>query len=129
MSCAPGALWTSSHPRDGRPGKASRASIGIGSAALVSLISTTPPLLERLRTIRDTTNRTRLLQGSRLPAAPAKAPLEYSRGPEKTWVYGGLRVADGHAVTMCASSRNSAFYQDFLRLEKQANPLVLYYDY
>ena len=24
-----------------------------------------------------------------------KAPLEYSRGPEKTWVYGGLRVADG----------------------------------
>lgn len=29
-----------------------------------------------------------------------KAPLEYSRGPEKTWVYGGLRVADGQAVTM-----------------------------
>jgi hypothetical protein len=51
-----------------------------------------------------------------------KAPLEYSRGPEKTWVYGGLRVADGHAVTLCASSRNSAFYQDFLRLEEQANP-------
>jgi hypothetical protein len=51
-----------------------------------------------------------------------KAPLEYSRGPEKTWVYGGLRVADGHAVTMCASSRNSAFYQDFLQLEEQANP-------
>ena len=50
------------------------------------------------------------------------APLEYSRGPEKTWVYGGLRVADGHAVTMCASSRNSAFYQDFLQLEEQANP-------
>src|SRR5215510_14741148 len=51
-----------------------------------------------------------------------KAPLEYSRGPEKTWVYGGLRVADGHAVTLCAPSRNSAFYQDFLRLEEQANP-------
>jgi DDE superfamily endonuclease len=51
-----------------------------------------------------------------------KAPLEYSRGPEKTWVYGGLRVADGHAVTMCAPSRNSAFYQDFLQLEEQANP-------
>ena len=33
-----------------------------------------------------------------------KAPLEYSRGPEKTWVYGGLRVAGGHAVTMCAPS-------------------------
>jgi len=50
-----------------------------------------------------------------------KAPLEYSRGPEKTWVYGGLRVRDGQAVTMCAASRNSAFYQDFLQLEEQAN--------
>ena len=51
-----------------------------------------------------------------------KAPLEYSRGPEKTWVYGGLRVADGHAVTLCAPSRNSAFYQDFLQLAEQASP-------
>ena len=51
-----------------------------------------------------------------------KAPLEYSRGPEKTWIYGGLRVRDGQAVTMCAPSRNSAFYQDFLQLEEQANP-------
>ena len=51
-----------------------------------------------------------------------KAPLEYSRGPEKTWVYGGLRVADGQAITMCASSRNSAFYQDFLQRAEQANP-------
>ena len=51
-----------------------------------------------------------------------KAPLEYSRGPEKTWVYGGLRVADGQAVTLCAPSRNSAFYQDFLQLEEQADP-------
>lgn len=24
-----------------------------------------------------------------------KEPLEYARGVEKTWVYGGLRVADG----------------------------------
>jgi hypothetical protein len=48
--------------------------------------------------------------------------MEYSRGPEKTWVYGGLRVADGQAVTLCAPSRNSAFYQDFLQLEEQANP-------
>ena len=51
-----------------------------------------------------------------------KAPLEYSRGPEKTWVYGGLRVADGHAVTMCAPSRNSAAYQDFLQRAEHANP-------
>src|SRR5262249_50191610 len=26
-----------------------------------------------------------------------KAPLEYARGPDKTWVYGGLRVAGGQA--------------------------------
>jgi len=51
-----------------------------------------------------------------------KAPLEYSRGPEKTWVYGGLRVRDGKAVTLCAPSRNSRFYQEFLQLEEQANP-------
>jgi hypothetical protein len=37
-----------------------------------------------------------------------KAPLEYSRGPEKTWVYGGLRVAGGQEVTMGAPSRNSS---------------------
>jgi hypothetical protein len=24
-----------------------------------------------------------------------KAPLDYGRGPEKTWVYGALRVGDG----------------------------------
>ena len=70
-----------------------------------------------------------------LPPAPGwspdghriKAPLEYSRGPEKTWVYGGLRVADGQAVTMCAPSRNSAFYQDFLQLAEQANPEGMIY--
>jgi hypothetical protein len=51
-----------------------------------------------------------------------KAPLEYSRGPEKTRVYGGLRPAGGPAVTLCAPSRNSACCQDFLQLEEQANP-------
>jgi hypothetical protein len=45
-----------------------------------------------------------------------KAPLEYSRGPEKTWVYGGLRIADGHTVTMTAASRNSVGWQRFLSL-------------
>ena len=34
--------------------------------------------------------------------------------PEKTWVYGGVRLRDGQAVTMCAECRNSACYQDFL---------------
>jgi hypothetical protein len=51
-----------------------------------------------------------------------KAPLNYSRGPEKTWVYGALRVADGIAVTMCASSRNSVNYQEFLHLVEKTNP-------
>lgn len=51
-----------------------------------------------------------------------KAPLEYSRGPEKTWVYGGLRIRDGQAVTLTASSRNSASYQRFLQLIEQTNP-------
>jgi hypothetical protein len=56
-----------------------------------------------------------------------KAPLEYSRGREKTWVYRGLRVADGQADTMRAPSRNSAAYQDFLQLEERANPEGLTY--
>ncbi|MET8419822.1 transposase [Streptomyces sp. NPDC005134] len=49
------------------------------------------------------------------PPAPAwspdghriKAELDYSRGPEKTWVNGGLRVRDGQQITMSASSHNS----------------------
>jgi hypothetical protein len=45
-----------------------------------------------------------------------KAPLEYGRGAEKVWVYGGLRVGDGQAVTLTASSRNSTGYQQFLGL-------------
>jgi hypothetical protein len=65
-----------------------------------------------------------------LPPAPGwsrggqriKAPLEYSRGPEKTWVYGGLRVADGQEVTMCALSRNSEHYRRFLQQVEDANP-------
>jgi hypothetical protein len=51
-----------------------------------------------------------------------KAPLEYSRGMDKTWVYGALRVGDGHEVTMTAPSRNSVNYQRFLGLMEQANP-------
>ena len=51
-----------------------------------------------------------------------KAPLTYSRGPEKTWIYGGLRIGDGQAVTCCAPSRNSAHWQEFLARLEQANP-------
>lgn len=48
--------------------------------------------------------------------------MEYSRGPEKTWVYGAVRVRDGQAVTLTASSRNSLYYQRFLDLVEQVNP-------
>ncbi|MFD8161061.1 transposase [Streptomyces malaysiensis] len=64
------------------------------------------------------------------PPAPAWSPdghrieaeLDYTRGPEKTWVHGGLRPSDGQAVTMTASSRNSAFHQQFLQQVEDANP-------
>ncbi|KOU53093.1 transposase [Streptomyces sp. WM6378] len=64
------------------------------------------------------------------PPAPGWSPdghrikneLDYSRGPEKTWVYGGLRVRDGIEVTMTAASRNSVNYQQFLRRVEDANP-------
>lgn len=36
-----------------------------------------------------------------------KAPLDYVRGPEKTWIYGALRVRDGKELTRCAPARNS----------------------
>jgi hypothetical protein len=39
-----------------------------------------------------------------------KAPLEYSRGQEKVWVYGALRVRDGQEITLTAPSRNTAGY-------------------
>jgi hypothetical protein len=51
-----------------------------------------------------------------------KAPLQYARGPDKTWIYGGLRVANRQAITMCAPSRNSTSYQDFVAQAEQANP-------
>ncbi|MEU6774681.1 IS630 family transposase [Streptomyces sp. NPDC046759] len=51
-----------------------------------------------------------------------KSEVDYGRGPERTWVYGALRVRDGHEVTMTASSRNSAFYQQFLQRVEAANP-------
>jgi hypothetical protein len=51
-----------------------------------------------------------------------KALLDYSRGPEKTWVYSALRVGDGRAVTLTAPSRNSAGYQRLLAAVETANP-------
>jgi hypothetical protein len=52
-----------------------------------------------------------------------KARLVYGGGPEKTWVYGALRVGDGQAVTMTAPSRNSVGYQRLLATVEAANPL------
>src|SRR3712207_4202403 len=51
-----------------------------------------------------------------------KAPLEYSRGPEKVWVYGALRVRDGKALTLTASSRTTKAYLRLLEAVAQANP-------
>ncbi|WP_240351029.1 transposase [Streptomyces olivoreticuli] len=64
------------------------------------------------------------------PSAPGWSPdghrikseLDYSRGQEKTWVYGGLRVRDGQQVTMTAPSRNSTFYQQFRKRLETGNP-------
>ena len=44
-----------------------------------------------------------------------KAPLEYSRGEEKVWVYGALRVRDGREITLTAPSRNTAGYLHLLQ--------------
>ncbi len=51
-----------------------------------------------------------------------KAPLDYERGPEKTWVYGALRVRDGKEVTRCAASRNSKGYIALLADIEADNP-------
>jgi hypothetical protein len=63
------------------------------------------------------------------PPAPAwspdghriKAELDYSRGPEKAWAYGGLRPAGGQALTTTAPSRTSVFHQQFLQQIEDAN--------
>jgi transposase len=51
-----------------------------------------------------------------------KAPLEYSRGTDKTWVYGALRIRDGHEITCCAPSRNSDGWIQLLGEVARANP-------
>jgi hypothetical protein len=51
-----------------------------------------------------------------------KAPLEYGRGREKTWVYGALRPGDGRAITLTAPSRDSAGYQQLLATVEADNP-------
>lgn len=48
--------------------------------------------------------------------------MDYGRGPEKVWVYGGLRVRDGQEVTFTAPSRNTAGYLQLLEQLEAANP-------
>ncbi|MEU7688690.1 hypothetical protein AB0B67_46040, partial [Streptomyces spectabilis] len=51
-----------------------------------------------------------------------KAALDYGRGLQKTWVFGGLRIRDGYEVTMAAPSRSSVCCQQFLQEVERANP-------
>jgi transposase len=69
------------------------------------------------------------------PPAPAwspdghriKAPLEYSRGPDKAWVFGALRVEDGKSLTFTSRSRNSKSYLRLLQKIERAIPKGLIY--
>jgi hypothetical protein len=53
-----------------------------------------------------------------------KAPMDYSRGLEKTWVYGALRVRDGQARALVAPARNTAGYLALLQDVEAAHPRV-----
>lgn len=56
-----------------------------------------------------------------------KAPLEYSRGPDKAWVFGALRVKDGKSITFTSRSRNSKGYIKLLEKIERAIPRGLIY--
>jgi transposase len=51
-----------------------------------------------------------------------KVPLDYSRGPDKSWVYGALRVRDGQALTLTAPARNTAGYLALLKAAAGEHP-------
>jgi len=51
-----------------------------------------------------------------------KAPLDYTRGPEKGWIYGALDVQEGTALTQTASARNTAGYRALLQTLDGAYP-------
>ncbi len=60
--------------------------------------------------------------GGSPPGHRLHAPVEYSRGPEKVWIYGALRVRDGQARTLTTRSRNTAGYLQLLEAIAVANP-------
>lgn len=51
-----------------------------------------------------------------------KAPLEYSRGYEKAWVYGALAVRTGQTLTLTTTSRNTTGYLQLLEAIAQRYP-------
>ena len=51
-----------------------------------------------------------------------KAPLNYDRGLEKTWVYGALCVRNGQVLTQAAPARNTAGYLSLLQTLDHAYP-------
>jgi hypothetical protein len=69
------------------------------------------------------------------PPAPGWSPdghrikvvLEYSRGPDKAWVFGALRVKDGKSLTFTSRSRNSKGYIKLLQKIERAIPRGLIY--
>ncbi len=56
-----------------------------------------------------------------------KAPLEYTRGPDKAWVFVALRVEDGKAPTFTSRSRNSKGYLKLLDKIERAIPEGIIY--
>jgi hypothetical protein len=56
-----------------------------------------------------------------------KEPLEYSRGRDKVWVFGALRVEEGKSLTFTSRSRNSEGYLRLLgKIERAVLEGLLY---
>jgi transposase len=51
-----------------------------------------------------------------------KAPLEYSRGLDKAWIYGALQVSTGKALTLTAPARNTVGYLALLNAIERTYP-------
>ena len=66
-------------------------------------------------------------QSGQAPAVPARTGPgavqdQIRRLREEGGTYRSIAAADGQAVTMCAPSRNSEYYQRFLQKAEDANP-------
>jgi hypothetical protein len=48
--------------------------------------------------------------------------MDYGRGDQKVWVYGALRVRDGHELTCTAPARNTVGYLKLLKTIDETNP-------